>query len=323
MATHPPLSVEVTRGPSVESRHDVHAVIMNGRGEVVESFGDQKRPTFPRSCIKPLQSIALVESGAADAFHLSEAELALACASHSGEEKHTTAVAEWLKRLGLDEAVLECGAQAPYASPSSMATVLCNNCSGKHTGMVTLALFMKESPKGYTNAMHPVQKRILDTVGEMCGVSISPSTCGIDGCSAPNPCMPLENIARGFSVFMSQDGLSSVRADACRRLYKAMTEYPGLVGGTGRLDTVLIGAAKGKILCKVGAEGVYACVVPEKDRVIVIKAEDGASRAAQAALYSLLEKFNLTDSEVLDVIRPITLPVQKNWRGTEVGVIRV
>src|ERR1700722_699789 len=150
-----PLSVEVTRGPAVESRHAVHAVLMNGRGEITAAFGDPQRPTFPRSCIKPLQALALVESGAADAYGLSEAELALACASHSGEEKHTAAVAGWLGRLGFDDTALECGAHSPYASPAAPPAVLCNNCSGKHAGMVTLSLFMKASLTGYKNPFHP------------------------------------------------------------------------------------------------------------------------------------------------------------------------
>jgi L-asparaginase II len=320
---HPPLSVEVTRGPAVESRHAVHAVLMNGQGEIKEIFGDGKRPTFPRSCIKPLQALALVETGAAEAYGLSEAELAIACASHSGEEKHTSAVAVWLKRLGFDETILECGAHAPYASPGSPPSVLCNNCSGKHTGMVTLALSMKVPPAGYTQPTHPVQKMILKTVGEMCGVGITSASCGIDGCSAPNPLMPLESIAAGFAAFMKPEKLSPARAAACRRLFQAMTQRPDMVGGTGRLDTVLMNAAKGNILCKVGGEGVYACLVPEKDTVIALKAEDGALRAAQAALCALLEKYQLAEASVLDAIRPVALPVQKNWRGIEVGVIRV
>ncbi len=320
---HPPLSVEITRGPAVESRHDVHAVLMNGRGEITETFGDQGRPTFPRSCIKPLQALPLVETGAADAYGLSDAELALACASHSGEEKHTTAVANWLKRLDLDETALECGAHAPYASPGSKPAILCNNCSGKHTGMLTLALHLKTPHAGYTHAGHPVQQMILKTVGEMCGHAITPASCGIDGCSAPNPLLPLENIARGFAAFMRPENLPPARAAACRRLFQAMTTHPDLVGGTGRMDTMLMGVAKGKILCKVGGEGVYACIIPSIDTALVLKAEDGAGRAAQAALYALLEKYSLADAAVLDAIRPVALPVQKNWRGLEVGVIRI
>ena len=319
----PPLFVEVTRGSAVESRHAVHAVLMDGRGILTSVFGNPERPTFPRSCIKPLQSLALVETGAADAFNLSEAELALACASHSGEDKHTMAVAAWLDRLGLDESALECGAHAPYASSLLPPGVLCNNCSGKHAGMVTLSFFLKTPHMGYTYTGHPVQQAILSAVGDMCGVRINPLSCGIDGCSAPNPLLPLKNIARGFATFMNPQNLSPERTAACRRLFQAMLKHPDLVGGTGRLDTILMGAAKEKILSKTGAEGVYACVIPDKDTVIVLKAEDGAARASQAALYALLEKYRLAEIAVLDAIRPLALPPQKNWRGTETGMIKV
>ncbi len=318
-----PFTVEVTRGPAVESRHAVHAVVMNGEGEIVAAFGDARRPTFPRSAIKPLQALALVESGAADAFNLSDAELALACASHSGEEKHTKAVAAWLSRLGLDESALECGAHAPYAAPESLPSILCNNCSGKHTGMVTLSLFLKKDHAGYTNFSHPVQETIFKTMGEMCGTEITPSICGVDGCSAPNPCLSLENIARGFSAFMTGQGLSKARAAACHRLFGAMTQYPDLVGGTGRLDTLLMQAGQGKILSKTGAEGVYACVAPARSLVIVLKAEDGAKRAAEATLYALMDRFHIAGEDVLETIRPVVLPVLKNWRGIEVGTLRV
>jgi len=319
----PPLTVEVIRGPAVESRHAVHAVLMNGRGEITATFGDPKRPTFPRSSIKPLQALALVETGAADAFNLSEAELALACASHSGEEKHTAAVAGWLGRLGLDVTCLECGAHAPYAFPAAPPGILCNNCSGKHAGMVTLSVFMKTPHMGYTYTGHPAQQAILKTVGEMCGVKINPLSCGTDGCSAPNPLLPLKNIARGFAVFMNPHDLPPARAEACGRLFQAMIRHPDLVGGTGRLDTVLMGAANGKIMSKTGAEGVYACVVPEQDTALVLKAEDGSARASHMALYALLEKYRLAETSVLEAIRPVALPAQKNWRGLETGMIRV
>jgi L-asparaginase II len=178
-------------------------------------------------------------------------------------------------------------------------------------------------PGGYTNPTHPAQQKILKAVGEICGVGITPAACGIDGCSAPNPSLPLSAIARGFAAFMSRKNLAPARAAACQRLYKAMTSHPDLVGGTGRLDTVLMEAAQGKLLSKTGAEGVYACIAPGKDLALVLKAEDGAARAAQAALYALLEKFDMADGTVLKAIRSIAQPVLKNWRGAEVGVIRV
>ncbi len=316
--TQPPaLSIQITRGATVESLHTVHAVVMDGAGKNTAVYGDAHRMIFPRSSLKPLQAIALLETGAAESFHVSNEEIALACASHSAEEIHTQKVMSWLKRLNLDETALECGAQPrPHVKE---VTALHNNCSGKHVGMLTLSLFLKTDTKGYTNPHHPTQQKILSTMAEMCGCNLTPACCGIDGCSAPNPGMPLENMARGFAVFMNPAGLGIKRGTACRHIYTAMTENPALVGGTEKLDTVLMTAAKGKIMSKTGAEGVYIAVIPEKNAVVALKAEDGATRAAQTALYALLEKHDLAAPEVLAAIRPLCLPDITNWRGTVTG----
>lgn len=296
---------------------------MDGNGKVKASYGDPDRPTFPRSALKPLQAIALMETGAAAAYNLSTAEIALACASHSGEQNHVLTAANWLARLGLDENALECGAHAPYASPCSPATILSNNCSGKHTGMLTLCRHMKQDHTGYIEFNHPAQHRIMMTVGEMCGVAVTRATCGVDGCSAPNPMMPLSALASGFARFMNPGKLDGARGTACRQLFQAMVDNPELVGGTARLDTILMKTAGGKIMGKVGGEGIYACVIPEQDTVIALKAEDGNIRAAHAGIFGILEKHALADAKLLETIRPIALPVQKNWRGTEVGTVQV
>jgi L-asparaginase II len=323
MAAQAPLTVEVTRGNFVESSHLVHAVVMNGLGETIAAYGNPRRLTYPRSSLKPLQALALIEGGGPEEFGMSEAEIALACASHSGEDIHTTTAATWLKRLGTSDAELECGAHAPYANACSPATVLCNNCSGKHTGMLTLARLMKVPTKGYVDVMHPVQQKILGVMSEMCGDNLTPADCGVDGCSAPNPAMPLEDLARGFARFMNPATANRARAEACKRIFRAMTAHPDLVAGTGRIDTILMRAAKGKILTKIGGEAVHIAVIPEKDTVLALKAEDGAGRAVQAALCGLLEKYKLADADVLEATKSTAFPTLKNWRGIEVGVIRM
>ncbi|MDP2206000.1 MAG: asparaginase [Alphaproteobacteria bacterium] len=320
----PPLIVAATRGGIDESLHRVHAVVLHGGGDIAAAYGDTERIIYPRSTLKPLQAVALVESGAAAAFGVSDAELALACASHSGEEVHIKTAAGWLARLGLDENDLGCGAHAPYADVCEPAGALCNNCSGKHVGMLTLAKFMAAPTEGYLDPAHPVQQMILATLADLCGLPLSATQCGIDGCSAPNPAMPLSALARGFAAFMRADKAGFRRGSACRHLYQAMTEHPLHIGGSkNRLDTVLMQAAGGGILSKTGAEGCYIAVIPEKDAVIALKAEDGAGRAAQAVLYALLEKHALAAADVLDTIRPLCLPTLQNWRGTATGDIRV
>jgi L-asparaginase II len=318
-----PLTVEVTRGPAVESTHLVHAIVMNSKGETLAAYGNPKRLTYPRSSLKPLQAIAMMESGAAAKFNLSDAEVALACASHSGEENHTSLAASWLARLGLDERALECGAHAPYAAPCNPPSILCNNCSGKHTGMLTLAKFLEAPLEGYTKFDHPVQQKILSTMSELCGTQLTPGICGIDGCSAPNPAMKLEDLARGFARFMNPAEFGLQRGAACRHIFQAMTEHPDLVAGTGRIDTALMRAAEGQIMCKGGGEAVHIAVIPTRDAVVALKVEDGAGRASQAALCALLERHALADAAVLDAVKPLAFPVLKNWRGLDVGLIRM
>lgn len=319
----PPINIAATRGGMDESTHLVHAAVMSGDGSITAAYGNIERVIYPRSTLKPLQAVALVESGAAAAFGVNDAELALACASHSGEDLHVTCVKDWLARISLEEKDLGCGAHAPYADSCKPATAFCNNCSGKHAGMLTLAKFMQAPTAGYLDPAHPVQQMILSTLADLCGWPLGAAQCGIDGCSAPNPAMPLEALARGFAAFMRADRAGLHRGSACRQIYHAMTEHPVHVGGSkNRLDTVLMQAAKGLIMSKTGAEGCYIAVIPEKDTVIALKAEDGAGRAAQAALYTLLERHSLAAQDVLDAIRPLCLPDLKNWQGTVTGHIR-
>lgn len=315
-----PLTVALTRGDKIiESRHAVHAVVMSGDKKIVAQYGDAARLTFTRSTLKPLQAIALLESGAAAAAHLSDAEIALACASHNGETLHVDAVGAWLARLGLSEEDLECGAHAPYADAAGAVRALTNNCSGKHAGMLTLAQHLKVPTKGYTAIGHAVQKMILQTIGDFCGETLHAGCCGTDGCSVPNPAMPLSSLAAGFATFMRPDTLGFARGIACRHIYQAMVDHPMHVAGAKRLDTVLMQAAKGKIMCKIGAEGTYIAVIPGHDTVIALKAEDGAGRAGQAALAALLQKHDLFDDAVYAAIKPVALPIIKNWRSIETG----
>lgn len=318
-----PIHVDIIRGATIESRHRVHAVVTDGAGNIKAVHGDANLPVFARSSIKALQAIALVESGAADAHHVSDIELALACASHMAEEKHVSTAQAWLKRIGLSESDLECGPQPPYERPASEATPVCNNCSGKHTGMLTLALFMKEQTKGYTDVRHPVQQKILGVMADMSGAPLTMAQCGVDGCSAPAPVLPLQSWARAFSSFMMPEKQGAARAKACQRLMSAAIGNPFYVGGTTRLDTVLMQAANGKIFSKAGAEATHVFIVPGQDTVVAIKTEDGAHRGTQAAVHALLERYKLADAATLDAIRPLTLPQIRNWQKLDVGATRV
>ena len=282
----PPLVVEATRGPLVESRHLVDAALVDASGAIVDSHGLIDAPVYPRSACKPLQALPLVESGAADAFGLSAAELALACASHNGEPAHVEAVLAWLARLGLSDDDLECGAHLPRQEPVLAAFARSgaplrqahNNCSGKHAGMLATAVHLGEPTRGYIGREHPVQRRVAAAMGELCGLTLD--VYGIDGCGIPNFAVPLRHLALGMARLPARP--------AGRRIVEAMMAEPFMVAGTGRACTEMMQAGGGAVALKTGAEGVYMASLPERGLGLALKARDGAGRAAEIAVGRLL-----------------------------------
>ncbi|MFQ5764839.1 MAG: asparaginase, partial [Rhodospirillales bacterium] len=265
MAAKDPFIVEVTRGDMVESRHRGAAVVMDASGGVVRAWGDADRVVFPRSAIKPLQAIPLIETGAAEAFGLGDDELALASASHGARPEHTDAVGRWLERIGLSADDLECGAHEPLDPESARAMVragrspgpIHNNCSGKHAGFLAAARHLGEPTRGYVRPEHPAEKRWLAAVSEMAGAELTGAPRGTDGCGIPVVGLPLSAIARASARMADPGGLEPGRAEACRRIVAAMTGAPDMVAGQSRFDTVAIKAAAGALAVKTGAEGMY------------------------------------------------------------------
>lgn len=290
-----PVLVEVTRGPLVESVHRGAVVVAGADGRILFSVGDIESPIYPRSSLKPMQALPLVESGAADAFDVTEEELALACASHSGEPMHTERVAAWLARIGCSVSDLACGAYAIRHEPTAAAmaargekpTALHNNCSGKHAGFLTLAKHMGVPTKGYERHDHPVQRAIAASLGELAGLSAE-MPFGIDGCAAPNFALPIAAMARVCALFADPSALATKRRTAMKRIVNAMTAHPDLIAGTGRSDTIIMREAKGRAATKTGAEGYYIAIIPDARLGIALKIDDGASRAAEAAIAALL-----------------------------------
>ncbi|MEC9369012.1 MAG: asparaginase [Pseudomonadota bacterium] len=320
--------VELTRGSLVESVHRGAIAILGADGSEVLSLGDIARPVYPRSAFKALQALPLVESGAAEAFSLSNAEIALACASHSGEAAHVATVRDLLMRLGLDERALACGAHAPSGEQAARDLLLSgarpsrlhNNCSGKHAGMLVLARHLGVPVEGYEHPDHPVQQRIRETISQMAGVALTPDGCGIDGCSAPNWAMPLRSLAHAFARFSVQAEMDDTRTAACCRILSACFEEPGMVAGTGRLCTSIMYRLKGRAFVKTGAEGVYAAMFPEHGLGVALKIDDGAKRAAEFVIRDLCAAVLPDEADKLaDLIsRDIY-----NWRGEPVGRIRL
>jgi len=312
-----PVLVEITRGALVESVHRGAIAVVHAGGETRFALGDVATPVYPRSSLKPIQALPLVESGAAEAFGLSDEEVALACASHSGEPMHVSRVEAWLERIGCHETDLACGPQPPRYEPSleemlrsgEKPTRLHNNCSGKHTGFLTLARHLKAPVAGYVNITHPVQQAVLTSLEALSGVK--DPAWGVDGCAAPNFALPLAAFARALAQ------LAGRRTLGAGRILRAMMSHPELVAGTGRSCTALMRAAHGKAAVKVGAEGVYAAMLPEVGLGVALKIDDGAGRAAEIAIAVILEKLGAIQPGAGLAHRPI-----RNTRGEVVGACR-
>jgi L-asparaginase II len=322
-----PILVETTRGQHVESSHRGAIAIADPDGRLLLALGDVCRPVFPRSAVKALQAIPLIESGAAHAFDLADTELAVACASHSGEAVHVAAVRALLAKAGVAERQLACGAHWPISEEATRELIragrrpeaIHNNCSGKHAGMLATAKHLGLDTHGYERPNHPVQEAIRGVIAEICGAGLEPSEMGIDGCSVPTFALPLAALARGFARLGSGKGVSARRAEAGQRLMRACFAAPDLVAGEGRFDTLLMRGLPHRVFAKGGAEGVHCAALPERGIGIAIKIEDGGKRADETALAVLLARL------VAGADRIVATPLRgdiRNWRGLKVGRLR-
>lgn len=325
-----PLVVEVTRGTMVESVHRVIAAVTDAAGKPVVSWGDIDRLVYGRSAIKPIQALPVLESGAADAFEFGEDEVTLCCASHSGEAMHVDRVTAWLDRLGLSPEDLECGPQIPGHEPSAHAMLRAggtptrahNNCSGKHSGMLTTAVHLGEPTKGYIREEHPVQRRLRATMQEMSGCDLSGVPTGYDGCGIPVYGVPLKGMATAMAQFADPSRLSPARAAATRRIVAACAKHPLLIAGTGRFNSAILSETGETCLLKSGAEGVFAGAVPGKGYGICLKADDGNGRAASIAMGAILRHLGVIDDAVAERLADKLVQPVHNWEGRLVGHIR-
>ncbi|NNE79044.1 MAG: asparaginase [Silicimonas sp.] len=312
---------EITRGPFVESIHLGHAVIAGPDGEIVEAWGDATKIILPRSSSKMLQALPLVESGAGAG--LSSEQLALACASHSGAQRHVELVNRWLSDLGLEDDALCCGPQASrdkalrhaMIRDSQPVTRAHNNCSGKHAGFLTIAQHLGAS-LDYVDPENPVQKSVRATFEDMCGED-SPGF-GIDGCSAPNFATSLTGFARAMAKFASLGLGGTARDRAVVALREAMIAHPDLVAGEGKACTILMRAANGRAVVKTGAEGVYSAILPDLQLGVALKIDDGATRAAEVAIAAILTRLGVLNADDPAVARFLKRPIE-NWDGLIVG----
>jgi len=326
-----PFLVEVTRGGLVESRHRGAIAIVDADLASVLAIGDIATPVFPRSAVKPLQALPLVESGAADRFGFGNEELALACASHGGEPAHVDGVAHMLAKAGLDASVLACGTHWPssqavafaLARTGAAASALHNNCSGKHAGFLCVACAMGVDHEGYCQPEHAVQRAVRAVLEDLTGAALSQDCRAIDGCSVPTWATPLKNLAFAFAKFGTGHGLGPERARAAARLRIACALKPWYVAGTGRFCTEIMGLLGPRALVKTGAEGVFCGALPELGLGIAIKCDDGAGRAAEAIMAALIARFLPTDDQERAALVRFARPTVRNWNGIAVGELRV
>ena len=325
-----PVLVEILRGDIVESVHRGAAVIVDGDGKLVREIGDIDMPVFPRSAVKAIQALPLVETGAADAYGFGDKELALACASHSGEIRHAELAKAMLAKAGLDEAALECGSHWPLGHDATVALArtgaspsqLHNNCSGKHSGFLCVCCHEQIEPRGYVGIGHRFQQLVRETMEEVTGASHSEDNAAIDGCAIPTYAVPLKSLAVGFARMTTGNGLAPERAKAARRLMSACMAEPFYVAGTGRACTSLMEAAPGRIFVKTGAEGVFCAAIPELGLGVALKCEDGAGRAAEVAISAILAEFFAKDEAVFAKLNALSRPSVENRKGEPVGIMR-
>lgn len=326
----PPVLVEVLRGGLVESGHRGAFAVVDAAGRVVRSAGPVDRPVYPRSAIKPVQALPLVETGAADKYGLGDAELALACASHRGEPHQVERVAAWLARLGLGPEDLECGAHPPTDPAASLTlarfgtapTALHNNCSGKHAGFLTTALALGEPTQGYIRADHPVQRRVLAALESMTGLDLGPAPRGIDGCGIPVIGVPLIGLARAMARLGDPAGLPEERRAAAGRILAAMRAEPAMVEGKGGMTTTVLEVAGAAVCLKPGAEGVFCAVLPGEGLGVALKIADGAKRAAELAMATLLDRLGCFGAAARTALGPFLAPRLQNAAGVDVGCLR-
>ena len=332
-----PVLAQALRGGATESEHRGAVAVVDAAGTLHSAWGDIDKPIFPRSAVKVLQALPLVESGAAERFGLSDEELALACASHGGEARHVATAAAMLAKAGVDVGALECGTHWPYddgaikalAAAGQTPTALNNNCSGKHSGFVCLGCLMaKEGDRraflrGYIQPQHPVMREVTAALQATTGWNLANTPVGTDGCSIPTYAIPLRHLAHAFARVATGQGLSPGRALAAQRLRAAVAAAPFMVAGSGRFDSKVMQQLGARVFCKVGAEGVYCAAFPTLGLGVAVKMDDGnTARACEVVMAALIERLLPMESDAAAFVAALSNVALVNWNGIEVGRLR-
>lgn len=325
-----PVLVEMYRGNAVENIHRGSLCAVDPLGRLIAEAGDIDAQIFPRSAIKSIQALALFESGAAEKFDLNDEELALACSSHHGEDIHTSKVIRFLEKLGLSAADLECGPQMPsnraarsaLLKSGSNASALHNNCSGKHAGMLAVALALNAPTKNYVDISHPVQQLVRKVGEDVLGCDFSLARCGTDGCSIPTWQAPLKNFAMAFSRIAAGSLSSDTLNHGAERLVTAVMNNPYLIAGQDVFDTKAMEIFQGALMIKVGAAGVFCGMLPERKIGFALKCDDGDMKAAEVMVAALLLQIGQPNAAQSAFLRARANVQMTNAAGNDVGVLK-
>lgn len=321
------LDVVATRGSQIESRHRVHAAVWDANGGLTAAARDPFMSVPWRSCAKPFQIMPFLETGGFDELVWGDDELALACASHGGEPEHLAVATRMLQSLGLEDGDLACGPHEPLSRRGAKLvresglspTRVHNNCSGKHAAMLGRAHVSGWPGHGYERDGHPVQTAALEHVAKWTAVPSDKIERGIDGCGVVVFGLPLAQMARAYAML----GLSATRGDEIpARIARAIRTRPLLFGGTDRFDSLVIEESSGRVIPKVGAEGVHSVVVLDKGLGLTVKVEDGASRAQYPAVLRLLQLVGALPDPLPQRLQEFGRPRIRNTRGEVVGEVR-
>jgi L-asparaginase II len=319
--------VEVVRGVVVESRHRVHAAVIDADGRLRATAGDPEMTTFIRSAAKPFQALPVVSDGAMDRFGITLEELALCCGSHSGEARHVDGVHSVLAKIGLDDSALACGPHPPFSGQvrrqleeaGAEPTRVHNNCSGKHAGMMALARAHGWSPSGYERPEHPVQNRLLAETARWADLPLEAIALGTDGCGVVSFALPLRSMALAYARLGRAARLGEREPTY---VVGSMTAYPEMVAGDGRLCTELMQRTSGRVVAKVGAEGVYCVAIPGAELGVAMKVEDGSRRAVGPAILAILRQLDMISEDDLGALYRHAYPELRNTLGETVGHVR-
>lgn len=326
-----PVIAEVIRGARVESVHRGAVAVVDASGSIVSARGNVDALTFPRSSLKLMQALPLVESGAADALALGDRELAVACASHSSSTMHVGTVSAMLEKAGLSDADLQCGAHWPLFSTKDVVAMvergekpnrMHNNCSGKHTGFLCTCAHAGMPTDDYIDPDNELQRDVRALIADLCGMAIGDDACGLDGCSAPTFAVPLVGMAQAHVQLATGAGLAPARAAAAKRLMSACMAQPQMIAGEGRYCTKLMQAAPGRLFAKTGAEGFYVGALPEKGLGIAVKCDDGTTRGAEVTIPATLARLLGEADPACGAIKALSRQSVRDWNKNIVGEVR-